>query len=68
MRTIRLLLATTLVAATVMAAGVVRAHEGEDVRPNKAGPIHRGKTTLREMRDWFSRPTARKSSRSAASK
>ncbi len=60
MRGTRIAVVVALVAASVAIGGGAQAHRGEDVTPAKAGPIVRGTTTMREMRDWFGAPTARK--------
>ncbi len=60
MRGTRIAVVVTLVAASVAIGAGAQAHRGEDVTPAKAGPIVRGTTTMREMRDWFGAPTARK--------
>jgi hypothetical protein len=36
------------------------AHEADLMKPTRAGPIIRGRTTIQEMRDWFGEPTSRK--------
>lgn len=60
MRTIRLIMAATVIASSLVVGGTAGAHNGEDVTPNKAGPIRRGETTMAQMRDWFGEPTATK--------
>jgi hypothetical protein len=58
MRAIRVTVAVTVMASSLVLVTPVRAHNGEDVTPNKAGPIRRGETTMAEMREWFGEPSA----------
>lgn len=60
MRGTRIAVIVALVAASVAITTGAQAHRGEDVTPAKAGPIVRDTTTMREMREWFGPPTARK--------
>ena len=65
-RRIRIIVALPTVLLTVLlwtgVLGVVpvRAHPIDLMKPNRAGPIIRGETTMGELRAWFGRPTHRK--------
>lgn len=62
----RLIVAPPSVLLTVLlwngALGVApaQAHPVDLMKPNRAGPIIRGETTMSELRAWFGRPTDRK--------
>ena len=60
MKTLRMVLAAGMLAVTLMATTPATAHRLDLMTPNKAGPIQRGETTMRQMRRWFGAPTARK--------
>jgi hypothetical protein len=59
-KTLRMVLAAGMLAVTLVATSPATAHRLDLMTPNKAGPIRRGETTMRQMRRWFGAPTARK--------
>lgn len=54
-------------AAMLWIAGIgdvpAQAHRLDRVTPQRAGPVVRGETTMRELREWFGDPTYRKAVR-----
>lgn len=63
MKGMRIATAAALVAAFLAIGSGAQAHNGKDVTTAKAGPIVRGETTMRDMRDWFGDPDVRKTVR-----
>lgn len=63
--TARMLSAVAAVMLWISGIGVApaQAHRLDRVTPNRAGPIVRGETTMRELREWFGDPTRRKTVR-----
>lgn len=47
-------------AALIIGSLPAIAHDADLMKPTRAGPIIRGRTTIQEMRDWFGEPTSRK--------
>lgn len=65
MRRTVLTIATAALAVSVAGVALVstspaQAHRLDLMKPNRAGPILRGETALRDLRRWFGPPTARK--------
>jgi hypothetical protein len=52
-------LLTVLLWNGVLDVAPVQAHPIDLMKPNRAGPIIRGETTIAELRAWFGRPTDR---------
>ena len=68
MKVLRIALAVAIVSSGFVVAGAATAHNPDVIRPAKAGPIMREETTLAELRDWFGRPTVRRTMTVACSR